>query len=144
MSDIKGTYHNSVIMNKIKAIFNGELKNAIIRGMQRKNTFGKNWLCVNINDFVANFTPNPIRENIGNKIKFIGNDKKYCITADKTGGYLRLEDYQYFLKTGKHLYLDINGNDVRNYTDENGKQHGRKKSDFNAITHFKILHREDM
>lgn len=62
----------------------------------------------------------------------------------KTGGYCRLEDYQYYLQTGKHLYLDIDGNDVKNYKDANGKQHGRKKSDFNKITHFKILHREEM
>lgn len=144
MSDIKTVYHHSVILNKIKAIYNGDLRRAVQNALKRKLAFGKNWQKININDFVAKFTPNPNRENSGNKIYFTGKDKKYRIVADKTGGYCRLEDYQYYLQTGKHLYLDIDGNDVKNYKDANGKQHGRKKSDFNKITHFKILHREEM
>lgn len=31
-----------------------------------------------------------------------------------------------------------------NYTDENGKQHGRKRSDRNAYTHYRIKHRDEM
>lgn len=58
-----------------------------------------------------------------------------------TGGYCRLEDFtKYDKKTKKSFYLDINGNDARNYKDEKGKQHGHGKAKFNEDTHFRILH----
>lgn len=144
MSDSKEIYHRTTILQKIRSFLNSELLGKIKGGIWRAMQHGASWQKININDFVAKFTPNPSKNVDKNKMFFIGSDKKYCITADIGGGYCRLEDYQYFLKTGNHLYLDINGNDVRNYKDENGKQHGRKKGDFNKITHFKILHREEM
>lgn len=45
---------------------------------------------------------------------------------------------------GVRFTVDEYGRDVRNYTDNNGKQHGRSKADQKASTHFRILKREEM
>jgi hypothetical protein len=45
---------------------------------------------------------------------------------------------------GESHYVDEYGRDVRNYTDKNGKQHGRSKADQKSLTHFRILKKEEM
>lgn len=72
------------------------------------------------------------------KVKYTSSDGKYEVVADIGGGYLRIYDHS------KKCYVDAYGNDVRNYTDEKGKQRGRKKADRMALTHFRILKREEM
>ena len=144
MSDMKGLYHNKVLQQKEAAILDSELLADIEHGHNRSEKYKESWQKVNINDFINRFTPNPTMKIDGNKMMWTGSDGKYRITADIGGGYCRLEDYQYFLRTHNHLYLDINGKDVRNYKDERGKQHGRSSKEQEALTHFKILHREEM
>jgi hypothetical protein len=145
MSDAKPSYHHSVVINKILSFFSSALKKTIESAKWRKSKYGPNWQSVNINDFVAKFTPNPIKTHEGNKMHFTSRDGKYRITADKAGGYCRLEDFtKYNPVKRQHFYLDINGNDARNYTDARGKQHGRSPGDFNAVTHFRIMHKWEM
>ena len=144
MSDMKGLYHNKVVQQKVAALLDSELKSKISEGHGRSERYKQSWQKVNINDFLKQFTPEPAIRVHGNKISWTGKDGKYKITADIGGGSCRLEDNQYWLKTHKHLYLDINGKDVRHYKDEKGKQHGRPSKEQEALTHFKILHREEM
>jgi hypothetical protein len=66
------------------------------------------------------------------------SDGRYKIFADIGGGYLRIYDTQ------KRCHVDAYGNDVRNYVDSRGKQHGRSKAEQKALTHFRILKREEM
>jgi len=141
---MKGLYHNKVLQQKEAAILDSELLADIEHGHNRSGKYKESWQKININDFINRFTPDPTMEIDGNKMMWTGSDGKYRITADIGGGYCRLEDYQYFLRTKNHLYFDINGKDVRNYKDERGKQHGRPSKEQEALTHFKILHREEM
>ena len=141
---MKGLYHNEVVKQKLAALMDSELKGKINDGRGRSEKHKESWQKININDFIDRFTPDPTVEVDGNKISWTGKDGKYKITADIGGGYCRLEDYQHWLKTHNHHYLDINGKDVRNYKDERGKQHGRPSKEQEALTHFKILHREEM
>ena len=44
----------------------------------------------------------------------------------------------------ENQYVGLNGENMHNYVDSRGKQHGRSKADYNAVTHFRILKREEM
>ena len=61
------------------------------------------------------------------------------IVYDTKGNYFRIEDLR--LK-GKRRYLDIDGNSASNKI-ENGKQKGRSKEEYEALTHFKNSDKED-
>lgn len=69
---------------------------------------------------------------------YVSIDEQYKIFADIGGGYLRIYD------THKGCHVDAFGNDVRNYVDSRGKQHGRSKTEQQALTHFRIFKKEEM
>lgn len=56
-------------------------------------------------------------------------------------GAARLQDLS---KSGKRVYLDINGHDANNKTTCDGRRTGRNQSEYNEVTHFRILKREEM
>ena len=136
--DVKTGYSTLVTGSKIAAETNEELNKKIIAGQGRKARYGQNWTSVNINTIVERFTPGATPQVVNGKVKYVSADGVYEILADIGGGYLRITDNR------KKCNVDAYGNDVRNYTDDRGKQHGRRKADQQALTHFKILKKEEM
>ena len=135
MSDSKTIYRTTVWEQKKNSFFNSELAKKITSGMKRSFQYKEHWQSVNINSFVEKFTPNPIISVKLGKLYFTSQDGKMAIIADLGGTYCRLAD---ITNPAKPFYLDINGKDPRNYTDSNGKQHGRSKENRQEITHFRI------
>ena len=136
--DAKTGYSTMVAGSKSAATTNEELNKKITAGQGRKATYGHNWTSVNINTIVDRFTSGVTPQVINGKVKYISSDGRYEIIADIGGGYLRIYDNQ------KSCHVDAYGNDVRNYIDDSGKQHGRSPSEQKVLTHFRILKREEM
>lgn len=136
--DAKTGYSTMVSGSKSAAATNEELNKKITAGHDRKEMHSANWTSVNINTIVDRFTPGATPQLVNGKVKYTSSDGRYEVVADIGGGYLRIFD--------NHIgsYVDSYGNDVRNYTDDNGKQHGRSKAEQKALTHFRILKREEM
>jgi len=130
--DYKTKYSRGVELAKNEARIEAALQRRISLGQTRKEVYGENWKAVNINDVIERFAPGtePIRE--GGKMVFVSNDGRYGVYADIGGGYLRVFDF-----TIKQ-YIGLNGESMHNYVDSKGKQHGRSKADFNAVTHFRF------
>ena len=116
----------------------GALNKKIAAGQVRKTTHGANWTSVNINTIVDRFTPGATPELVNGKVKYVSTDGRYEVVADIGGGYLRIFDN----RIGH--YADEYGHDVRNHTDNNGKQHGRSKAEQQVLTHLRILKKEEM
>ena len=140
MDDKKG-YSDGVTERKHRAKSDLRLARRIESGEYRTRVFGKNWEWVDFNEVIARFAPGskPVFEE--GKIIYYNEERTIAVIADVGGGYLRILD---MTATGKRRYLDIDGNNASNYTDERGKQHGRSKADYNAATHFRIKKREMM
>ena len=136
--DYKTRYSRGVELAINEAKIEAELQKKISQGHARKEVYGGNWKTVNINDVIDRFTPGAEPIRIGGKMVFVSNDGRYGVYADIGGGYLRIYDF-----TSKQ-YVGLNGESMHNYTDSKGKQHGRSKSDYNAVTHLRILKREEM
>jgi Phage minor capsid protein 2 len=104
-------------------------------GATRAEEFSKYWGEASLKETVNKFTPEyEVIEKL-NKGKVLYNSKtsNIQIVYDTNGNYFRIEDLT--LK-GKRRYLDINCNNVANKV-ENGKQKGRSKEEYEALTHFK-------
>ena len=136
--DYKTRYSRGVGLAKEEAKQEAELQKKISQGHTRKEVYGGNWAAVNINDVINRFTPGTEPIRVGGKMVFVSDNGKYGIYADIGGGYLRIYDF-----TSKQ-YVGLHGESMHNYTDARGKQHGRSKAEFNAVTHFRILKREEM
>lgn len=136
--DYKTKYSRGVELARNEARIEAALQKKIDQGHTRKEVYGENWKSVNINDVINRLTPGvePIRE--GGKMVFVSDNGKYGIYADIGGGYLRVYDF-----TSKQ-YVGLHGENMHNDTDARGKQHGRSRAEFNAVTHFRILKRREM
>jgi hypothetical protein len=134
-SDAK-SYYSKVAKERIAdGASNPDLQRAIQAGFDRKEQFQENWQTVNLSEFVDKFAPNATRYVQGVKIYFDSPQSELAIIADLSG-YCRLG--KRLPNSDKFLYLDKNGNDVRNVTLPNGKQTGRSKSQQRELTHFVI------
>lgn len=82
-----------------------------------------------INKFAPNAEP-----VVTSKGKIIYNNPETGISVvyDKNGNYFRIEDTT---RPRGRNYLDMDGNDMNNEI-VNGKTRGRKKSDYQKVTHF--------
>lgn len=136
--DAKTGYSTIVTGSKNAAAVNEELNKKITAGQGRKVTHGANWISVNVNTIVDRFTPGATPTVNAGKVSYTSSDGRYEVVADVGGGYLRVYDHR------RKCYIDAYGNDVRNYIDKNGKQHGRSKAAQQALTHFRILKKEEM
>lgn len=136
--DVKTGYSTIVTGSKNAATANEELNKKITAGQGRKEAHGVNWTSVNINTIVDRFAFGTTPTVNAGKVSYVSSDGRYEVIADIGGGYLRVYD------NGRKCYVDAYGNDVRNYTDKNGKQHGRSKAQQRALTHFRILKKEEM
>lgn len=140
MSDAKRDYSENVKRRKEDAALDKGLMDKIRQGYERRKKFGANWEPVNINEVVAEIAPNGKIEIRGSKILFINSEETRRVVADVSGS-LRVEALP---ETKNGNYVDRHGKNVHNYMDERGKQHGRSKSEFNRITHYRIMKREEM
>lgn len=136
--DAKTGYSTMVSGSKSAAVTNEELNKKITAGHDRKEIYSANWTSVNINTIVDRFTPGATPQIVNGKVSYVSSDGRYKIFADIGGGYLRIYD------THERCHVDAYGNDVRNYVDGRGRQHGRSKAEQKALTHFRILKREEM
>ncbi|MBS5305756.1 phage minor capsid protein [Clostridium sp.] len=104
-------------------------------GATRAEEFSKYWEEASLGETINKFTPDyEVIEKLNKgKILYKSDISNIQIVYDANGNYFRIEDLN--LK-GKRRYLDINGNNVSNKI-ENGKQKGRSKEEYEALTHFK-------
>lgn len=104
-------------------------------GVARAEEFSKYWEEASLGETINKFTPDyEVIEKLNKgKILYKSDISNIQIVYDANGNYFRIEDLT--LK-GKRRYLDINGNNVSNKI-ENGKQKGRSKEEYEALTHFK-------
>ena len=137
----KGKYSDAVKAVKADPDNGIKLQDVIDAANYRKAKYKANWESVNINDVIAKFAPNYEVTYSGTKMKFQTPGSKYRVVADIIGGYLRIEDTS---STGRHRYLDLEGNVPNNFITERGTQQGRSNADYNRVTHFRILKREEM
>ena len=139
--DAKSKYSNTVGVVKKLGLESQELTDILTKGKWRYEQYGGNWISVNINDVIERFAPgaNPMIQE--GKIYFYNKDRTIAVVADVAGGYLRIEDFR--KKTKHRQYLDLDGNDAHNVT-ENGKTRGRSKSEYQSATHYRIKKREEM
>ena len=140
--DAKTTYSNSVDQAKINAQSDNMLAGAIERGEKRKEKYRTEWQEVDINELFERFNIDPLGTLENGKITYKSRDNTLAIITDIGGGYCRIEDIT--ATTEKRQYLDINGKPAYNYTDAQGKQHGRSSEEFNAATHFLIKKRRNL
>ena len=142
MADSKSKYSSGVAAQKALAQLDEELKRKLDRAAKRAAKYHMNWQSVNLNDFIEEFAPGSTPRIEGSKIIFQSPGSNIQVICDVRGGYCRLKDTNI---TTSRCYLDIHGNVVdNNKTLPNGKKTGRSKAEYNALTHFRILKREEM
>ena len=141
MSDSKAQYSSGVAGQKALAQLDAELKQKLDRASERKAKYKPNWQTVNINDLVDRFAPGSTAQIEGSKITFQADGSDLQIVCDVEAGSCRLKDTT---NPTRRPYLDINGNPVGNKILPGGKQSGRSKAEYNELTHFRILKREEM
>ena len=137
----KGRYSDAVKAFKADPDNGVKLQNVIDAANIRKAKYKENWESVNINDVIAKFSPNYEVTYSGTKMNFQTPGSKYRVVADIIGGYLRIQDTSI---TSGRKYLDLDGKIPNNFINERGKQQGRSEADYNRVTHFRILKREEM
>ncbi len=123
--------------NKLKGLDISD-DNVIIKtrdGAGRAADYEKNWASASLSEIISKFLPSPKASGVTDKGKIIykSKDTKIQIVYDTKGKYFRIEDTN---KNSERRYLDLDGNDVTNKT-ENGRTMGRSKSEYQSITHFK-------
>ncbi|WP_129600456.1 minor capsid protein [Anaerophilus nitritogenes] len=128
-------YNNSEEWETLKNQFKSKTTTTKRDGSTRAQEFSKYWKEASLKDTIYKHIPDyQIEENLnkGKKI-YKSNQSNLQIVYDVNGDYFRIEDT---IKKGKRRYLDINANDVSNKI-ENGKQKGRSKDEYEALTHYK-------
>lgn len=138
MSDAKTDYTDAVNTQKQAAITDSVIADLIQQGYARKAEYGKDWEETDINDVVSVIAPGAKPVIVGGKIIYYSSDGTKAVVAD-VSGYLRVQDLT--KKTKKRQYLDKFGNNVHNVTVD-GKILGRRKDDFQKVTHYIIKKRK--
>ena len=142
MSDSKSQFSSGVVGQKALSQLDAELKTKLDRASARAAKYHDNWQSINLNDFVDRFAPGSTAKISGSKIIFQADGSNLEVVCDVSAGSCRLKDTS--ISTSR-CYLDINGHSVdNNKTLPNGKKTGRSKAEYNEMTHFRILKREEM
>lgn len=141
MSDSKSKYSAGVSAQTAVAQLDAALKGKLDKAAIRAQKYHANWQPVNLNDFVERFAPGSTPKLDGSKIIFHSPGSSLEIICDVRGGYCRLQDRT---NATSRCYLDINGHPLGNKILPSGKQAGRSKAEYNELTHFRILKREEM
>ncbi len=140
MSDAKTDYSDAVSSMKSEATRDSVVADLIQQGYARKAQYGNEWERVDINDVVSVIAPGSKPIIQGGKIIYYNVDKTLAVVAD-VSGYLRIQDLR--KKTKRRQYLDKNGEDAHNITQDNGKKRGRSKNEFLQATHYMIKKRKE-
>ncbi|KAB8299583.1 hypothetical protein [Bifidobacterium apri] len=143
MSDAKTEYSMAVTAIKKQSEIDEDLAKNLENSYLEIRRFGMNWVKANINDVVEEIAPGAHAEIHGRKVYYYNADRTMVVIAD-VAGYVRVAQIIPKDSGDRFHYLDVHGQSADNYTDEKGKQHGRKRSDKNAYTHYRIKHREEM
>lgn len=142
MSDSKGQFSSGAAGQKALSQLDEGLKAKLDRASARATKYKANWQTINLNDFVDRFAPGSTAKISGSKITFQTDGSNLEIVCDVPAGSCRLRDTS--ISTSR-CYLDINGHKVdNNKTLPSGKKTGRSKAEYNEMTHFRILKREEM
>ncbi len=112
--------------------------NAVKNGATRAAQYSSEWGDASLQEAINKFAPN-VEPVVTSKGKIIYNNPETGISVvyDKNGNYFRIEDTT---RPRGRNYLDMDGNDMNNEI-VNGKTHGRKKSDYQKVTHFNNIDR---
>lgn len=140
----KRIYSHSVFEQKVKSFLDSGILEKLRKSKLRAEKYKSEWQAVDLNEIVHRFAPDPIIDIRGSKIIYKSQDGTRAVAADLGGIYCRIQDLTKIEKQKKTEYLDIDGNNARNYTDANGKKHGRSRSEYNRVTHFRIMNRREM
>ncbi len=105
----------------------------IERGFEEAKVFGKTWSEGSLQEIVARFAPNAVAVSVesGRKIVYVG--EKYTVGYDTGGNYFRIRING---DDSTRSFVDLFGNKVLNI-EENGKQRGATKEEYEAMTHFR-------
>lgn len=141
MSDSKSSYSAGVGEQKALAQLDAALKQKLDRAAARTAKYHSNWQAVNLNHIVDRFAPGSTASLAGSKIIFQSPGSNIQVICDVRGGYCRIKDTSV---QSRRCYLDIDGKVPGNKILPNGRQIGRNQAEYNAITHFRILKREEM
>lgn len=136
--DSKTEYANAVVKSRLLAKTDAELRHKIDAGKKRSLQYSSNWKSVNINEVVDKFAPNGKIDLVKGKLIFTSNDGRYEVVCDIGGSYLRIWD------NTLNTYVGLNGEDLRNCKDTNGKTYGRNPAEREKLTHFRIKKRSEM
>lgn len=142
MSDSKSSYSSGVAAQTALAKLDSSLSKKLARAAERAAKFHANWKAVNLNDFIGRFAPGSHANMEGSKITFQTPGSNLRVICDVRGGYCRLQDTS--ITPERRSYLDINGHNANNKRLPSGKQTGRTQAEYNEVTHFRILKREEM
>ncbi len=145
MSDVKHEFRVQHMLQETRASYDSTLQKIIEKANNETAQYKKNWESVNINRFAEQFTPNAKRvfSKDGRKFSLIDDTNHREIIIDIKGAYCRLIDTS-LPATDKNRFLDISGKPARNGINEHGKQYGRKQSEYNRVTHFRIQRLDEM
>jgi len=141
MPDSKAQYTSGVTTQKVLAQLDSDLAHKFDRAAERAAKFHDNWSPINLNDFVDRFAPGSTAHITGSKITFQAEGSNLQIVCDVKAGYCRLRDTT---NTTKRPYLDKDGHNANNKKTSSGGETGRTQAEYNAVTHFRILKREEM
>jgi hypothetical protein len=145
MADVKHEFRVQHMLQEIRATFEAPLQQLIEKVTRETSMYKKNWESVNINRFAEKFTPNARRviSKDGRKFSLIDDTTHREISIDIKGAYCRLIDTS-LPDTDRNRFLDILGRPARNGISDRGTQYGRKQSEYNRVTHFRIQQLEEM
>ena len=107
--------------------------NPVERGFEEAKAYGKTWQKGSLQEAVAKFAPNatPVSDDSGRKIVYVG--EKYTVGYDTGGNYFRIMIND---DGSKRPFVNLDGSKVLNI-EENGKQRGATKPEYEAMTHFR-------
>jgi len=127
---------SSVSVDMQKLIYLAEMSGSkgVGNGATRAAKYSEYWQQSNLDDAINKFAPDstPVTTNTGKTI-YRNDNTGIQVVHDTSGDYFRIEDTNI---AGKRRYLDLDGNNVSNKVVD-GKQMGRSKDEYEAMTHFK-------
>lgn len=129
-------YNDSNKWNELKSAYNEKYSPKVKRdGAVRAKEFSQFWQEESLKDTLNKILPEyEVLEKVDKgKMIYSNRNSSIQIVHDIKGNYFRIEDLNI---KGKRRYLNINGDNVANKV-ENGKQKGRSKEEYEALTHFK-------
>ena len=103
---------------------------------ERVEEFGEFWPEASLSDCIKKYVQGAVGEKTQTgKINYTTEESDFLICYDAVGNYFRIQSKKLY---GKRKYLDLDGKNVANIT-ENGRTRGRTKDEYESITHFKNI-----